>query len=58
MISLMSGIQYTEQMKLSTENKQTHGHGEQILVAKREGEGLGRTGSLRLADANYCIWNR
>ena len=26
--------------------KQTHGHGEYIVVAKREGEGVGWTGSL------------
>ena len=28
-----------------------------LLVAKREGEGAGWTGSLGLTDANYCIWN-
>ena len=27
------------------------------LVAKGEGERVGGTGSLGLADANYCIWS-
>ena len=39
----------------STKQKQTHRHGEQTLVAKGEGEGVGRTGSLGLVDANYYI---
>ena len=43
-------------MNLSIENKQTHGHGEQTVVVKGEGEGVGGTGSLGLADANYCIF--
>ena len=45
------------QTNLSTEKKQIHGHREQTVVAKGEGEGVGSTGSLVLADANYCIWN-
>ena len=45
------------QVNLSTEKKQTHGHGEQTCVAKGEGEGVGWTGSLGLVDANYCIWS-
>ena len=28
-----------------------------LVVAKRDGEGVGGTGSLGLVDANYCIWN-
>ena len=28
-----------------------------LVVAKREGEEVGGTGSLGLGDANYCIWN-
>lgn len=27
------------------------------VVAKGEGEGVGRTGSLGSVDANYCIWS-
>ena len=43
------------QMNLSTEKKQTHRHGEQTMVAKQEGEGVGWTGSLGLVDASYYI---
>ena len=44
------------QTKLSTEKKLMDM--ENILVvAKGEGERLGWTGSLRLIDANYCLWN-
>ena len=43
------------QMNLSTEEKQSHGHGEQICIAKGERDGLGWTGNLGLVDANYCI---
>ena len=28
-----------------------------LVVAKREGEGVGWIGSLGLIDANHCIWN-
>ena len=28
-----------------------------LVVAKREGEELGGTGSLGLVEENYCIWN-
>ena len=42
-------------MNLSTEKKQTHGHGEQTVVAKREQEGIGWTESLGLVDINYYI---
>ena len=45
------------QMNLPTENKQTHGHGEQTCGCQ-EGEAVGCTGSLGLVDANYCIWSR
>ena len=44
------------QMNLSTEKKQTHGHGEHTCGCQ-EGRG-GRDVSLGLADANYCLWNR
>ena len=44
-------------MNLSTEKKQTHGLGERLVVAKRETEGVGWTGSLELIDAKYCIWS-
>ena len=45
------------QMNLSTEKKQTHGHGEQNYSCQGEGEGVGWTVSLGLVDANYCIWS-
>ena len=38
----------TEKKLLDLENR--------LVVAKREGEGVGGTGSLGLVDANYCIW--
>ena len=28
-----------------------------FVVAKEEGEGVGRTGNLELIDANYCLGN-
>ena len=28
-----------------------------LVVAKEEGEGMGRTGNLGLIDADYCLWN-
>ena len=27
-----------------------------LVVAKREGEGVGGTGNLGLIDTNYCLW--
>ena len=39
------------QMNLSTEKKQTHGHGEQICVCQGGGKGVGWTSSLGLIDA-------
>ena len=45
------------EMNLSIEKKQTHGHGEETCSCQGEGGGVGGTGSLRLVDANYCIWN-
>ena len=36
-----------------TEKKQTHRYGEELVVAKGEGEGVGWTGSLGLVDASY-----
>ena len=54
MISLISGIQYTAQMNLSTEEKLMDREN-RLVIAK--GEGVGWTGSLGLIDANYCIWS-
>ena len=42
------------QMNLSTEKK-IMGMENRLVVAKREEEGLGRTGNLGLIDANYCL---
>ena len=46
-------------MKLSTKQKQTHGHREQTCGCQGAGgrERVGGTGSLGLVDANYCIQN-
>ena len=46
-------------MNVSTGRKQTHGHGEQTCGCQGggKGEGLGWTGSSRLVDVNYSIWN-
>ena len=41
-------------MNLSTEKKQTHGHGEETGGCQ---EGGGSNGSLGLVDANSYIWN-
>ena len=57
MIPLISGIQYTAQMNLSTENK-LMGLENRLVVAKGQGEGVGGTGSLGLIESNYCIWSR
>ena len=45
------------QMNLSTEKKQTQGHGKQTCGCQGGGEGVGRTGSLGLVEANYWIWS-
>ena len=49
------------QMNLASEKKKTHGCGEQIFGCWAGGGGgrvgVGWTGSLRLVDANYCIWS-
>ena len=37
--------------------KENHGHENRLVVAKREGEGVGWTGNLGLIEANYCLWN-
>lgn len=42
-------------MKLFTEQKQAHRHGDKLVVAEGEGEGAGWTGSLGLVDANDHI---
>ena len=39
----------TEKKIMDVENR--------LVVAKREGEGLGGTGNLGLIDANFCLWN-
>ena len=44
------------QMNLSAE-KQLMGWRNRLVVAKREGEGVGWIRSLGLRDANYCIWS-
>ena len=41
------------QMNLSTKQKQTHRHKEQIVVPRGRREGEGRPGSLGSADVNY-----
>ena len=43
-------------MNLSTEKKFMDMENS-LVVAKREGEGVGRTGNLGLIDGNYCLWN-
>ena len=55
-ISLLSGIKYTAQMKLSTEKKIMDLEN-RFVVAWGEGEGVGWIGSLGLMDANYCFWS-
>ena len=44
-------------MNLSTEKKQTRGHGEQTCGCQGKGEGVGGIGNLELVDANYSIWS-
>ena len=41
----------------STKQKQIMDMESRLVVAGREGEGVGWTGSLRLVDANCNIWN-
>ena len=43
-------------MNLSTENKIMDLEN-RLVVANREGEGVGWIGSLGLIDAIYCLWN-
>ena len=43
------------QMNLSTEQKQTHRHGEGTCGCYVEGEWVGLSGILGWGDANYCI---
>ena len=45
------------QTNLSTEKKQTHGHGEETCGCQEGGEESGKDGSLGLIDANYHMWN-
>ena len=56
MLSLVSRIYYRAQMNLSTEKKIMDME-KRLVVARREGEGLGRTRNLVLIDANSCLWN-
>ena len=42
-------------MHLSSEQKQTHRRREQTCGCQGVGTGKGWSGSLGLADANYCI---
>ena len=42
-------------MNLSTEQKQTHRHGEQTYGCQEEGGRVGWTGSLVLVVANYYV---
>ena len=44
-------------MNLSTEKKQTHGHGEWTCGCQGRGGESGMDWSLGLVDANYCIWS-
>ena len=44
------------QMNLSTEKKLMDMEN-RLVLAKREGEGVGGTGNLGLIDADYCPWN-
>ena len=44
------------QMNLSTE-KRVMDLENRLVVAKEEVEGVGRSGSLGLIDADYCLWN-
>ena len=43
-------------MNLSTEKKVMDLEN-RLVVAKREGEGVGGTRNLGLIDANYSLWN-
>ena len=42
---------------LSTETKQTHGHGEQTCVCQGGGGGSRVDWESELTDSNYCLWN-
>ena len=44
------------QMNLSTEKKIMDLEN-RLVVAKREGEGVGWIANLGLIDENYCLWN-
>ena len=54
MLSLISGIDYTTYMNLSTEKKCMDLEN-RVEVAKGEGQGGFWTGNLGLIDANYCL---
>ena len=55
MISLISGIKSTSQMKLSTEKKIMEWENG-LVFAMGEGDGVGGIGRSWLMDANYCLW--
>ena len=44
------------QMKLSPEKKLMDME-DRLVVAKREGVGVGETGNFGLIDTNCCLWN-
>ena len=44
-------------MKVSMEIKESHGLADQTCICQRGGEEGGWTVSLKLVDANYCIWS-
>ena len=56
MISLISGIDYTTYMNLSTEKKIMDLE-KRLMVAKGKGERVRWIGNLGLIDANYYLWN-
>ena len=56
MRSLISGIKYMAQIKLSAKKKLMELEN-RLVIAKEEGEGVEWAGNLGLIDANYCLGN-
>ena len=56
MISLISGIEHTAQMNVSTEKKLMYLEN-RLVLAKGEGDTVEWKGCLGLTDAGYCLWN-
>ena len=56
MISLITGIQYTAQMNISTEKKIMDLEN-RLVATQGEREGVGWIENLGLTEANYCLWN-